>query len=264
MRTIIMLVLLFATNLTIFSCTGQVLKNNKSIIKNDLQELKLKGKVNTLKETVFKAIDKFGEIHIGDTISKRIYSFNDKGNKIEDILNYLGKSFGDTSFEFTYIYKCNTNGNKIEGYFYPIYNSNWYSKYTYKYDENGNLIESNIFNQDGSLSHKNIFKYDREGNEIEKNDYKSDGNLYEKWIYKYDSIRNQTEDSKYNDNGSLYDKHAYKYDEKNNQIEVSSYKSDGNMYNKSKYKYDDKGNIIVEEIYNSDGSLIYTIIGIGT
>ncbi|MGD0711870.1 MAG: hypothetical protein ABR968_11910, partial [Bacteroidales bacterium] len=49
--------------------------------KNDLLELKLNGKVKSLKEIEIDTV--FGVGKVGDTIKKRIIFFNEKGNKNE-------------------------------------------------------------------------------------------------------------------------------------------------------------------------------------
>lgn len=130
--------------------------------KNDLTEENLKGKVKSIKETTYEAVEKFGQIEKGDAL------------------------YDDDAFPFT-IY--NEKGNKIEEYWYNSDGSLLY-KSTYKYDEKGNKIEENSYDSDGRLHSKYTYKYDEKGNIIEENWYDSDGSLYEKHTYKYEYDKN--------------------------------------------------------------------------
>ena len=140
---------------------------NQSEKKNDLTEENLKGKVKSITENTYEAVNKFGQIEKGDILvdSSAVYTddghfkiYNEKGNKIE-------KNVYDSNGRFHY-------------------------KYTYKYDEKGNKIEENWYNSDGSLDSKYTYKYDEKGNIIEENYHNSNGRLYEKHTYKYEYDKN--------------------------------------------------------------------------
>lgn len=221
MNKINVLIGLITFSFFLFSCTGIVGQNNYSKVKNDLSKLGLKGKVKSLTETTFFAVDKFGEIQKGNIMFKSIYLFNEKGNKTESIVYFMGKI--------------------------P-------TKMIYKNDYNGNTIESNTYEADGSFSGKSIYKYDITGNIIMVNLYESDGSLKNKWIYKYDDKGNEIEGDFYKSDGSLDKKTIYKYDGKGNEIERAFYKSDGSLSSKSLQKYDYKGFEIERGWYKSDGS----------
>ena len=129
----------------------------KSTQKNDLAELKLNGKVKSIREIPYEAVEKFGEVVKGDALDRfgenLQITFNEKGNKLEK------NSFNpDGSLSF---------------------------KHTYKYDDKGNQIELNFFNPDDNLDFKFTYKYDDKGNEIERNSFNSDGSLFLKYTYKY-------------------------------------------------------------------------------
>ena len=152
---------------------------NQSEKKNDLTEENLKGKVKSIKETTYEAVDKFGQIEKGDVLvdSSAVYTddgrfkiYNEKGNKIEE--NYY-----------------NSNGSLIY-------------KNTYKYDEKGNKIEEYHYDEDGKFNYKTTYKYDEKGNTIEINNYNSDGRLDSKYTYKYkyDKNNNWIQQVKYKNN----------------------------------------------------------------
>ena len=176
---------------------------NQSEKKNDLTEENLKGKVKSITENTYEAVDKFGQIEKGDVLvdSSAVYTddghfkiYNEKGNKIEE--NYY-----------------NSNGSLIY-------------KNTYKYDEKGNKIEENYYNSNGRLYSKTTYKYDEKGNIIEKNNYDSN-DLFNKTTYKYDEKGNTIEINNYNSDGRLDSKYTYKYkyDKNNNWIQQVKYKN---------------------------------------
>ena len=170
----------------------------KSTQKNDLAELKLNGKVKSIREIPYEAVEIFGEVGMGDVlgiINKNLQiTFNDKGNKLE------------------------------ENWFNP--DGSLYRKWTYKYDDKGNKIEQNSFNPDGSLSFKYTYKYDDKGNQIELNSFNPDDNLDFKLTYKYDDKGNEIERNSFNSDGSLFLKYTYKYtyDQQGNWIQRIEYK----------------------------------------
>ena len=176
---------------------------NQSEKKNDLTEENLKGKVKSITENTYEAVDKFGQIEKGDILvdSSAVYTddgrfkiYNEKGNKIEE--NYY-----------------NSNGRL-------------YSKTTYKYDEKGNMIEDNFYDSDdGSLIYKNTYKYDEKGNKIEEYHYDEDGKFNYKYTYKYDEKGNIIEENHYDSNGRLDSKYTYEYDKNNNWTQRIEYKN---------------------------------------
>lgn len=239
MKKIILLTALITASFILFSCSGQ--NNNK--IKNDLTELKLKGKVKTLKETKYIAVDKFGEIQKGDMVDevpKYICSFNEIGKKTEES-QY--NSDGSLLISGRWIYKYDDKMNNIEINMYSS-DGSLNDKNIYIYDDKGNKTEWNAYNSNGSLSFKWSYKYDDKGNLIESNNYSSKGSLIAKYIYKYDDKGNKIEENLYLPNNELMGKTTYVYDDKGNEIEKQDYKSDGSLGNKSIKKYDDKGNMI--------------------
>ena len=199
---------------------------NQSEKKNDLTEENLKGKVKSITENTYEAVDKFGQIEKGDVLvdSSAVYTddghfkiYNEKGNKIEE--NYYNSN-GSLIYKNTY--KYDEKGNKIEENYYNS-NGRLYSKTTYKYDEKGNIIEKNGHNYDGS--YKITYKYDEKGNNIEQNNYKYDGSFLYKYTYKYDEKGNNIEKNNYDSNGRLDSKYTYEYDKNNNWTQRIEYKN---------------------------------------
>lgn len=197
---------------------------NSSKIGNDLKELKLNGRIKSIKESSFEAVEKFGEISKGNIVSSEYLLFNREGNKTEENS-----------------YKPDRSLN---------------SRSTYEYDDKGNQIKVNSYKPDGSLGFRDTFEYDDKGNQIELNSYKPDGSLNLRWTFEYDDKGNQIELNAYKSDGSLDFRHTSEYDDKGNEIELNAYESDGSLNSKWTYKYDDKGNRIEASAYYSDRGLI--------
>ena len=215
--------------------------------KNDLTEENLKGKVKSITENTYEAVDKFGQIEKGD-VSYYAYAvtiYNEKGNKIEE--NHYN-SYGMLYEKYTY--KYDENGNNIEECHYE--DGILSKKHTYKYDENGNNIQKRrYYYKNGKFNSKSsyTYKYDENGNNIEECHYLTDGKIDYKTTYKYDEKGNKIEICRY-DYDNLSYKYTYKYDEKGNNIEKNKYYSSGNLNYKSTYKYDENGNKIEENSYD--------------
>lgn len=120
--------------LCLVSCNQLEKKTEK---KNDLTEENLKGKVKSIKETPYDAIEKFGQLEKGDVSYSVFFPssftiYNEKGNKIE------------------------VNGYNPDG--------SLYSKTTYKYDEKGNTIEQNIYYHGSRPAENYSYKYEYDKN----------------------------------------------------------------------------------------------------
>ncbi|HNW99357.1 MAG TPA: hypothetical protein PKK00_13190 [Bacteroidales bacterium] len=234
----------------LFSCAGDKTKNKK----NHLTDLKLKGDVKSLTETIYDASEKFGEIQKGEKKYKYFSLFNEDGNKTD----YSENNFPSlmSNFDKKYDFKYDDKGTIIE---WNLYKSNGKldRKEKYKIDDKGNKIEENWYDGDGSLKFKIIFKYDEKGNLIKTNWYNSHDSLKFKEAFKYDSKGNQIEyiEYKYAADSSLVIKQTFKYDDKNNQIEMNDCNIDGSINCKYTYKYDEKGNEIEKINYAPDGSI---------
>lgn len=237
------LALIFAI-LSVFSSIGQN-------IKNDLTEINLKGRVSSMSESNYSAIEKFGEAQKVSIESKSIRKFDNNGKLTEyNLYSSDGRLIAEIVCKFDGKGKMteeNCSGTMDE-------------KSTYKYDDNGYMTEINSYSSEGSLKSKSTFKYDKNGNKIAVNycRFDSDDKLLDniKWIFNYDKDWFLTEENGYNPDGSLDCKISYLNDEKGNLTEQvnSNYKS-GSLKDKQTYKYNDHGNKIEQNDFTSDGSL---------
>lgn len=226
---------------------------------NDWTELKLNGKVKSIKEISYEAVYRFGEIAKGKKkgipnsyINDKYLLFNQKGNKIEEI-EY--KSDGSIKSKRLYNYDdknylIGKNSNKSDG-------SN-FSKSTYTYNEKGKLIENITDSLD--FRTKTIFKYDNRNNLIDKSWYSKNGSLSGKYTYKYNTKDYKTEKNSYSREGNLKSNKKYKYDSKNNLVEENKYDSKGSHSRRTRYTYNEKGYLIEVKSYHSDGSIALNYI----
>ncbi len=229
---------------------------------SDLEKMKLNGKVKSLREFSYEAVEKFGELSRGKR--KREYSwkkdkhyiFNRKGYKIEL-----------TNFE--------SDGSL-------------YNKTKWKYNDEVNIIEKVKYQQDGSIDTKETHKYNNEGKQTEFKNFNSKGNMvgifsieyntdtailvkgvkYNKDGSVYIKISGYSKESDngrmlgetyiYNSDGSLKEKEASIYDNKDNPLEVKTFNPDGSLLKKEAYKYND-GNKTKYSYYKSDGSINYEL-----
>jgi hypothetical protein len=236
MKTTKVFIGLFTVIFILFSCTGHKVKTNNHENKNSLSKMGLVGKVKTLTETKYKAVDAAGEIRKGDTISKYITLFNEKGNTVEISVQESHKPLKK------YIDKYDNKGNMIEE---DTYNSEGklQGKSTYKYDDKGKNIENSVYDSISRLLNRYTSKFDKKGEMIERYVYNSDTISYVyKDIFKYDEYGNRIEYITYNPDNSLFSKDINKFDDDGNCIELSTYDPDGSLFSKESYKYNENRN----------------------
>lgn len=245
--------------------------NNK---KNYLEENNFSGNVKSVKESYYKAIEKFGEIE--KVINKdenhllHYKTFDKSGNLIEDIM-YDSKG----NIAWHSIHKYNNKGNLVEIEWYEsdgtpgtkrvyLYNNSilleeiffkknqvFDNKITYSHNKKGEIIEKNQYNTDGSLRYKNKMIYDKKSNIIEENEYDSIGNLSKKWFKKYNKNGYIIEDRIFYPEYKNESISTYSYDLNDNLTELNFLDSNNEIIQKFTYKYDSKRNVIEENEYDS-------------
>ena len=238
------LLLLISSGCFMFSCTE---KSEKA--KNDLSEMKLRGKVKTLTEITHDGVNRSGEFQKGERQSTRIRLFNEDGYLIEDayfdsFLSLWNKSTYkyDDKGRLTELKRMNNEGEPM-------------SKTTYIYDEKGRILEQIRMDYIVHSQEKEIYKYSEDGKEVEM-EFRLFGGL-EPTVYTLNVIDGKTikEDSRRMIN--RYRKEIYKYDETGNKIEEKHYTSGGNLTTRWLFKYDGSGNLTETEVFDSDDSLIW-------
>ncbi|MBI4946431.1 MAG: hypothetical protein HY840_08525 [Bacteroidetes bacterium] len=204
--------------------------------KNDWVLQNLRGKVKSISENEYNAVQNAHKVKKGASTGSERYVFNEIGNMIEQsIYNPDGTLF--SNFTCTY----DGNGNKIEQNRYT--NGILFRRSTFTLDNNGNCTEETMYKPDGKLFRKFIYKYDDKGNKIEKNAYKPDGSITEKFTYKYDNNSNEIEENRFIADGSIADKSTFKYDDNSNKTEENKHNPNGSIAYTSTFKYEYGKNI---------------------
>lgn len=235
---------------------------------NDWKKNNLYGKVKSVREISYEAVEKDGKIQKGAicvSFCANSHSFyNSKGNLLEQILYIEEKLF------LTIHYQYDNKGYKMEENFYDEQDEHSF-KIVFEYDKNGNLItESSFFFPDGYLNNKLTYRYDEKGRKIErknrdnnkyetyqyngnlteKKEYYPDGSLSLQRIYQYDHKGNLTEETINDANGDLHQKNTYKYDRKGRKTERSQYNSEAILHTHHTFKYNTQGNLTEEKQCN--------------
>lgn len=232
--------------------------------KNDWEKEKLLGKVKSINEATFTAIESFGnyeKLHrMQNPHSSRDKDivFNHEGYKIIEILynNLNGKIDSKTHYKYDSKFniieeRCERNRSFLRG----SSEGTAINITLYKYDYKDKIIQMERYQTDGSLDLKFLYKYDDKGRKIEENTYLPDGSFFDKMVYKYDDKGNKIKDIFYNSKGEFSLKNSYIYSKKGNMTEENNYLSDGSLFMKNTYKYDRESNMIKSSQIEPDGSL---------
>lgn len=229
---------------------------------NNLIEKKIKGKVKTILETIYKPNDMVAQY------TRLLEKFDIRGNIIEEIYN-----IGDTikeldikevgyrnTFKYNYFESSNIK-EKMKFVKQRTFDGGFEMKLNNlsKFDEKGNIIEFESYDLFGELTSKiiNRFQYDDEENIIEKESNYTKDKLKRKTInrFQYDNKRNLIKYDSYNSAGQLTNCSSciYQYNELGNIILHENYNNEGKLYDRT--KYDNNKNLIEYENYGSDGRL---------
>jgi len=241
----------FPKIIILFIAVLSFMTSSAQVVQNTFSSLNFKGKIKTLKESIFSGEMVSGEFQKLKTIQVDITQFDINGKKTDlEIIGSDDNSLGQTK----YIY--NPKGLLTEGYFTSS-RSIGYSKFraarpnytqnTFIYDDKDNNIEQNSLRSDGSILSKSIIKYDDLGKMTEKNDYDGNYRLKSIYSYKYDAKGNKILETQYSE-GKFIDSTNWKYDETNNIMEENHFYSIPKFNRNYIYKYelDEAGNWITQ------------------
>ncbi len=245
-----------------FSCSTE----NKN--QTSLEKMNLNGKVESLKITQYKAVDKFGEITTTDTLkdgrgwTETEYVFDKRGNNIKEILysksrgySYLLGKVADSEEKRIYEYKYNDNNYLIEKGIDDWSNTIW----KYIYDAKQNLITEEYW-QNEKLSSKKILAYDELGNEIEMSEYDREGDLKYKRILE-NSIKDGIKYEKsitYDPDGEVKWGYNHEYDSNGNMIK--SYETHSNYRTTDVMEYSANNELLKKTVYFSSNKPMYVVM----
>lgn len=227
--------------------------------KNDWQDLNLIGRVKSLKDISFMAVESFdkveknfrsrGGFYMDKYGSKDLhYMFGSKGFILE--LCYLDSE--DSIFEK----RVYDRGDKGEIRKFIRYDSenNIITQTDCKVDELGLVRSESVYDAQGGFERRFDYKYDSDGNLIEQKQFDSEENLDVTIKYEIDSNHQVISWSKHDSEGTLTQEYFYKYDKNGNQIEERKTNQYG-LDNLVIVMFDDSGNRIERCMYDSDRTL---------
>jgi YD repeat-containing protein len=280
--------LMTALVIVVTSCKDSVSK------KTDLEELNLKGSVQSVFTLSYKAIDKFGE---GNVVKGKLNSFDNEyilfdsiGNTvskttyyIKDVVNNWGSEYDKNGYKIRELW-YDDNG-KLKNYSstfindsignplveidddgdkeYYTYDANGkmikkkrsYSYDTYEYDKNGNLIEEKM--SVGGYGSPLVFKYHYDSNNrIIRRD--NSGGSY--WENKYDEEGKISESFMYEQGGKLIKKNKYWKNDKGVEIKTMSWDKDGLLETENKYFYLYEDTLVITQITVDKENLLSSLI----
>ena len=197
----------------------------------------LKGKVEVLSESIFKAEPS------KKLSSKNVFKYDANGNMTE-LANYSSDGKLVSTIKTTY----DASGNPISEETI-LGNGNVDLRSTIKADAKGNRIEQNDVKTDptGTLfNFKQFYSYDEKGQLIERAVYRDNGAFFYKYGFAYDGSGNKTEWTRLTSSNAVLGKVVYKYNDKNNLIEQNEYEGASTLKSSFTftYEYDKKGNWI--------------------
>ncbi len=229
--------------LTALSCSDKAEKS----IKTDWEKMSLKGKVKSIKRTVYEFSDNDGqrEKHLSASVNML---FNDKGIGIY-VNGYLSERDSCIVKYSSYIAKYNEQEAKREVLSYSA-DSLLTQRGVTQFDDRGNMLEQARYDGNGSLKSRFTWAYNNNGDIVEEAWYNASDSLTRKKTYLYNDKGQLLEDRRWEEGDSLAWRNTYLYDEQGNQEQQITFYPDSSIYNKVIYKYDDKGHKLEEVKYN--------------
>ena len=211
----------------------------------DVQLLELKGKVKSMKESVYTAVLKDGKVEKNKLHHQETYSYTETGQLTEG--SWPDKDGLEMNVECYYDEQHALKERGIKG-------KENYVKVKYEYDAKGNLILESEFAKDGSLNHKTVHVYDEAGQLREESEYRDSSVFMEKIAYAYDKSGHLVEKIVFNSANKVEGKTTFIYNDKGQKTDEILYDHEGQI-NRYEYSYKEKGKLAVLLQYSKPGKL---------
>ncbi len=216
----------------------------KDTIEPITPKLDVKGKVKTIVEYDYSAVEKWGEITEGVITSKEAYTYNESGFETEFLL-YLANGNLEGKWVNTY-----DSSNRILESTGHESSGGLYGRTVYKYDNKGRLIKWELYGRTNNLYAEVDCLCDANGRVIqeigyEKDNYESEYNAkrFYKYTYKYDSKGNKIEENDYVEENVISLTTKFEYNSSDKLIKESEYDDGITLTHEISYSYDSKGNV---------------------
>ena len=255
------------------SCGGGSGSNNSNSSTNekvkkmpltDLQQERLSGKVVSVRQRVYWAVEKFGRIDKGKLQNLPAYDYL----KVYDNDGYLlEETHYDVSDKVVSYKKINYNAaHKIT--IEEMYKESILSeRIDYTYDDNNRLVKKEKFDGEGKIKEWMQYTYGKNNLVQDEDWYKADGALNCKYIHVYDNAQRLTEKQKYWGGGSLAQKEYYYYEDAGSNLKEIASEKYKNKESSFDYRfvyndYNSFGDYGQKEQYNEDGELIAVTLNV--
>lgn len=233
--------------------------------RTDLESEGIKGDVRSIRETSYRAVEKFGELQKGERESEYnvdTYSIYDRHGNVTEMNFFLP----DGSLSGKTITRYDEQGNELERYEYDS-EGVLEERSISQADDRGNLIEKVVirpgmegnegkriwkymYNQDGKQTEihyltsdgrdsRTTFEYDSHGNQICQTSYGPEGIPDMCWMSRYDDNNRKTEMTRYKKE-RLDFRFTYTYNEEGKMVEASGFNADGSLSFRNTYHDDDE------------------------
>jgi len=258
------LITIFLVSILLGSCT----KSRE----NDLSKMNLSGKILSIRESDYGAIEKFGEIIKGQKIETDyivfsddiLYLLNKSGNLTDKTVYKIKEKVGavvrykydkkDNIIELTI--EIEPENNLIDDTIYQFQNillddfvlskidSGFISKILYQYDTKSHQIIKDIFDNNNQFCIREIENYNNSGKLVETNSFNKDGALKFRLTYSYSKFNTQIETNKYDQTGNLATRNVKKIDKGERLIEEKRFGPTGKTMSSKIQKFNKKGILI--------------------
>ncbi|WP_196893624.1 hypothetical protein [Aureivirga marina] len=186
---------------------------------SSLEEMKLVGKVKSVKESKYKATENFGVIVKRNLLKTEFYVFNFYGQLKEK------NEFTSTGeLEKKYIFEFNTRGKCVSMNRYNP-NGSLFGKMIYHYDATDKVNMYTVVDEIGNMKFRIVYVYNKKGMLKSETLYKNDANVLSFKTYENDAYGNVIVENYFADKKDLQlEKTTYEYDKKGNLIKKGNYK----------------------------------------
>lgn len=223
--------------------------------RDDKKQHDLVGAVKSVEVGRIEYTLKNGKSVAGKRIPNHKITFNEDGNKTEEIS--YDQSNGSITSKTVYAYNKEGRLKSYESYSSAVDKTlSTPQKNDYKLDDKGNVLEQVNYQPDGSPGSRFLYKYDAKGNKTEELFYSWNGSRMGKVVNTYDEASHLLTSTSYNEDDSISWKNVATYNAKGNQTEWVQYLT-GILRYRITYNYDDKNRVIEQETfeYNKPPSL---------
>ncbi|MCL2098214.1 MAG: hypothetical protein FWH23_05590 [Bacteroidales bacterium] len=238
--------------------SSAVNEKEKQTTLTDLQQDRLSGKVLSVRQRVYWALEKFGRMEKGKLQNLPVQDYL----KVYDDDGYLMEEIHYDATDKVVSRKVITYGQKHLMAQEENYKENTLSeRIMYTYDEKNRLMKKEKFDGAGKTKEWIQYLYGSNGLVEDEDWYKADGALNCKFIHEYDNDLQLKEKRKYWGGGSLAQREYFYYDNGNLSETVSEKHKDKLPTFDYRYvfaAYDSYGDYGERTQYNEDGDVLQT------